>query len=247
MHTIDEVLERMDAIVAECRAGDSRAAYFAVLYRRVTRRIKEGIERGEFEDNARMERLDVLFALRYFEAYDAYRQGLPLTQCWQVALQTADTSSPVILQHLLLGINAHINLDLGIAAVQTAGQQALEGLQSDFDGINRILAELVDGVKAKLGKASPAFGWLMPIARQFDEKLVNFSIGVAREGAWRFACKLHVHPNPSQLIAERDQQIARLAQALAHPRGRMVAFILWLIRLFEWQTPTQIAGVLEEI
>jgi hypothetical protein len=190
-----------------------------------------------------MERLDVLFAMRYFEAYDAYRQGLSPTQSWQIALHQLENKQLILLQHLLLGINAHINLDLGIAAVQTVDQQPLEMLRADFDAINRILAELVDEVKANLSAVSPVFGYLMPLARQLDEKLVNFSIEVARQGAWRFACKLYANPEPDSCILERDQQVAKLAQAMVKP-GRILSWLLWCIRLGEWRSPKQVAQVL---
>jgi hypothetical protein len=42
MKTIDEVLLRMDEIVEECKKRSSSLGYFAVLYRMVTRRIREG-------------------------------------------------------------------------------------------------------------------------------------------------------------------------------------------------------------
>jgi hypothetical protein len=244
MQTIDDVLHKMDEIVADCDRRHSRAAYFAVLYRKVTRRVKEGIARGEFEDNARMEKLDVLFASRYFDAYDQYVRGEQLTRSWQIAFQAAGESHHIIMQHLLLGINAHINLDLGIAAVETAGSQPLEPLRGDFDAINRVLAELVDEVKASLGKTSPAFGWLMPLAKKQDEKLVNFSIAIAREGAWRFAQRLYASPERSAAIAERDLRIAALARALAQP-GRWLALLLRLIRLGEWRGVAATAKALE--
>ena len=60
MNTINEVLLKLDEIVEECRIRQSRIGYFAILYRQVTRRVKEGILQGEFEDNLRMEKLDVL-------------------------------------------------------------------------------------------------------------------------------------------------------------------------------------------
>jgi hypothetical protein len=246
MRTIDDVLLKMDEIIAHCIQQNSRAAYFAVLYRQVTQRIKEGILRGEFEDNARMEKLDVRFAHRYFVAYDQYASGGQPTQSWLVAFQAAGESRHIILQHLLLGINAHINLDLGIAAVETAGNQPLDSLKGDFDAINRILSELVDGVKAQLGKASPAFGWLMPLAKKQDEKLVNFSIAIARDGAWRFAQRIHTSPNREAAITERDLRIAALARALAQPGSRL-AFLLRLIRLGEWRGVAATTKALEGV
>lgn len=56
---------------------------------------------------------------------------------------------PLILQHLLLGINAHINLDLGIAAAQTSPGDDLPDLRNDFVEINRVLVRQVDGIRER--------------------------------------------------------------------------------------------------
>lgn len=47
------------------------AGYFAALYRKVTSRAKQGIADNEFEDGSRMEKLDVIFANPYINAYMA--------------------------------------------------------------------------------------------------------------------------------------------------------------------------------
>ena len=73
--TIDEVIEHLDDVIALARSEKSRLGYFAVLYRNVTIKVKEGILAGSFEDGARMERLDVAFANRYLDALKRYRQG----------------------------------------------------------------------------------------------------------------------------------------------------------------------------
>ena len=78
--TIDEVIERLGAIIEESVRTESRLGYFASLYNRVTITVRDGVKTGRFEDNARMERLDVLFANRYLDAYDAYRRGEPPTR-----------------------------------------------------------------------------------------------------------------------------------------------------------------------
>ncbi len=108
--TIDEVVEHLDALIDWARREHSRVGYFAAMYRGVTRRVHEGIIAGRFEDGERMERLDVAFASRYLEAVAQYRRGEPTTQAWNVAFAAATSWRPIVLQHLLLGINAHINL-----------------------------------------------------------------------------------------------------------------------------------------
>ena len=55
--SIDEVLTRLDEVIAEARHRQSRNGYFAALYRDVTARVAAAIEAGELEDDVRMERL----------------------------------------------------------------------------------------------------------------------------------------------------------------------------------------------
>ncbi|NIR65754.1 MAG: hypothetical protein GWN00_24945 [Aliifodinibius sp.] len=95
--------------------------YFAALYRKVTIRVKE-----EFEDPERMERLDVLFANRYLEAFEQYHTRKETTVSWKLAFDTCKRWRPIVLQHLLLGMNTHIRLDLGVAAAETANRGQFE-------------------------------------------------------------------------------------------------------------------------
>jgi hypothetical protein len=232
---IDDIIRQLEAIIQTCAAENNRAGYFAVLYHRVTCRIKEGITKSEFEDNARMERLDVLFAGRYLDAWNTWRAGRNTTGSWKVAFDAAANKDHLILQHLLLGINAHINLDLGIAAAETMKGYSLDGVKKDFDSINNILAALVDEVQDNLGKVS----LLMPLfdrcTRGYDEKIVCFSINVAREGAWLFATELSGKAGQiyDDCIIVRDRSIAILGQNIITLKGNFLAFMLTIARLFE--------------
>ncbi len=100
-----------------------------------------------------MARLDVIFASRYLQAHEAWRSGQPLTDSWKIAFEATKTSSLLILQQLLLGINAHINLDLG--AVETMKQQVLEDIHTDFDTINTIIGSLTYQVLQEIDRMSP--------------------------------------------------------------------------------------------
>lgn len=246
MKNIDEVLTRMDEIVEECRRKNYRHGYFAVLYRLVTQKIKEGIESGEFEDNARMERLDIIFAKRFFDAWDLYKSGEVPTLSWLVAFKAAEENKLLILHHLLLGINAHINLDLGIAAVETMEGKPLAGLKNDFDKINEILASMVEGVKNNISRVSKIFGFAIRLAKQKDEMLVNFSISVARKGAWEFALRYASASDRSLTLHLRDESIAEIAGKLANPGWRMRR-IINLIRLGEYHSVPYVMKELETI
>lgn len=246
MKTIEEVLTRMDQIVAECKTQQSRIGYFAILYRQVTRRVRDGILAGEFEDNPRMEVLDVLFAKRFIDAYESWKSGSKPTESWRIAFEASKNSGNLVLQHLFLGINAHINLDLGIAASETMLEKDLAGIQGDFNKINGVLRELVDGVKTNISTVSPIFGWLIPLAKGRDEMLLNFSIQLARDGAWKYAREYHADPDKVFQIRDRDANIAKLAQKLISP-GKLLAFIVEIVAFAEWKSVSRIMDQLDVV
>lgn len=235
MQTINDVLFRLDEIVEECRISQSRIGYFAILYRQVTRRVKEGILQCEFEDNPRMEMLDVLFAKRFIDAYDLWRGGQKPSKSWFVAFEASMKSNHLVLQHLFLGINAHINLDLGISASETMADKTIAGIEGDFNKINAVLAELVEGVKANISMISPIFGWLMPLTKGRDEMLLNFSIQSARNGAWKFAGEYHAAVDKILIIKDRDQNISSLAVKLINP-GKLLSAIIKIVGFAEWKS-----------
>ena len=116
--TFDDTIGTLEAIVDRCAAAGDRAGYFAAMYLAVTNTMRERAAEGTFQDPARMERFITGFAGRYLDAVAAWQAGAPCTASWRVAFEASRRRRPIILQHLLLGMNAHINLDLGVAAVR---------------------------------------------------------------------------------------------------------------------------------
>ena len=53
----------------------------------------------------------------------------------------------MILQHVLVGMNAHINYDLPLAVIAAANGDKIADLEQDFNAINDILADLLDPVQ----------------------------------------------------------------------------------------------------
>ena len=243
-HTINEVIQHLDEIIAETIAQNSKLAFFPILYRKVTIAVKDGIINKDFENNERMEQLDVIFANRYLAAYTAYKDGAKPTAAWQIAFDQSHAFWPLVLQHLLLGINAHINLDLGIAAAEVAGPN-LENLKGDFYKINSLLSSMVEGVQDEINKISPIIGLLDVFAGKLDERLVDFSIKIARDGAWDFAQNYHSANAEDRLVLlqDRDHSIAWLGKDLAKP-GLPLNLIAGFIKVFEWKKVSRIAPVL---
>jgi len=260
--TIDEVLAQLTQIIAEAEKTGNRIGYFAALYYKVTAKVKEGITKNEFENGPRMERLDVLFASRYLDALRTWQQGKTPTQSWKIAFDATRSSSLLVLQQLLLGINAHINLDLGIAAVaatqnaQPAATQNspaattrqngdLDDIQKDFDAINTIIGSLTFEVIHKIDRVSPLLSLIGLHADNTDSLLIQFSIGNARDGAWCFAEELSKKSGSdyTACIDARDKDIAKLATTLIKAPG-LIGLTLWIIHLFEWKSTGKIIGIL---
>ena len=116
---IDDVLTELAAIVADTKKRRDPLGYFAALYRQVTLRVKTGIAQGKFEDGPRMSRFDASFANAYFRAYQRHQKHQSPGRAWGFAFDRARLDRTLIVQNLLLGINAHINLDLGVVTGTT--------------------------------------------------------------------------------------------------------------------------------
>ncbi len=231
---IEEVIHHLDQVVARARAEGSRLGYFAALYRKVTAVVQEGIAAGRFDDGPRLERLDVLFANRYLDALAKYRAGGGATRSWRLAFQAAERWPPLVMQHLLLGTNAHINLDLGIAAAEAAPGAALPALRADFERINEILASLVDESKAALAGVWPPLLLLDGLAGRTEDLVITFSMKRARDQAWAVAERLNGLSTTEKVaaIARLDRDVARLAERLLRP-SLPTRLVLWRIRLAE--------------
>ncbi len=126
--SIDEVIAQLTAIIEWSKQNNSRIGHFAALYRKVTIQVKKGSTDNFFDDGPRMERLDIIFANRYIHACYQYQTEQTPTQSWVRAFNETEHWWPIVLQHLLIGMNAHINLDLGIAAAETVPPGELPGL-----------------------------------------------------------------------------------------------------------------------
>ena len=247
--TIDEVILALTGIIKVCTDEKSRLGYFPALYRRVTERVKDGIGAGRFEDGGRMERLDVTFANRYLDAWECWRGGLPVTASWRVAFGAGSRWQPVILQHLLSGMNAHINLDLAIAAAETCPGPEIQGLNNDFDKINQLLSELVNPVEQELAEVSPWIGLIETFGGHEEDRVLNFSMEAARDLAWTNAVRL-APLQESGLESERDLAIQDmdcvvegLGRLIVHP-GPMLRTGLLLVRMREESNAPKVIAAL---
>lgn len=234
INSINKVITILDEIISESEKNNNPLGYFAALYQKVTIKVKEGIESDYFDDGPRMEKLDVVFAKRYIDAYYAWQKSEEVTKSWQKVFELSNNYWPIVLQHLLIGMNAHINLDLGIAAAEVSKSKNIDELENDFNRINEILSSLVNDVQNNLAEIWPTLKKILLKTNKADDFLVDFSMELARDGAWKFA-KIISETSENEidkLVKERDEKIAKKAALVTNP-GFVANLIFKIIRLGE--------------
>ena len=224
--TITEVLARLDEIIDATRAANNPAGYFTYVYRHTTAAVKRAIDAGRFEDNARMEAFDVAFANLYLDAWERHDCGERCgSAAWQLSFE-ATGQSKAIVQHVLLGMNAHINLDLGVAAGQLMAGKQLDELESDFLLVNDILQEIIDELQERISRVSPLFYLVDLICMNRDERLLDSSMRAARGQAWVVAHRVWSAGEDGAVLIDRiDGNVARFGNTIAAPRRRMPRWV----------------------
>lgn len=240
VHSFDEVIARLQTLIAHFDEQHSRLSIYPTIYIKVTQGIKKAVADGHFEDPAWLERLDLLFASQYFRIIEHFQAGrldqIPL--CWRTALEAAAGGETVVLQDIVLAINARLNHDLGIALFQAGiAEEDTERRIRDYKRIHDIFAASINDVQDILaGKYSAVLGFLDMIAGALDELVVDFLYTQARDTALDNAFALANSSSEEEarrLIAGIDRQATDIAQTLLLRRLVMGGWIISALRQVE--------------
>jgi hypothetical protein len=231
MLTEQPVLARMSALVDHWEAAHDRRAIFLGCYRLMTLNMLDAIAAGRFQDDAWVSRLLHGFAAYYFAALDRSDRNSPDTPAvWRLAFDATRDADVTTLQHLLLGVNAHINFDLVFAlcdqlapewAGLSAGQRARR--HADHELVNRIIGESVDAVQDQvIDRHSPWFDFVDKLLGPVDEWLTSRLISHWREEVWSQAVRYLELPTPEEreVLRQRiEQQALQLGNDLLKIRS----------------------------
>jgi len=176
----------------------------------------------------------VVFANRYLQAYYDFKNNQTVSQSWLTSFQVKDKKLTII-QHLIMGMNAHISFDLGIAAEEIAANGELKKMEKDFLKVNEILIEITGEMQDKINRVSKLMFLLDWFGARKDEKVIEFGMVTARDFAWKFAVGLSVIDGKGQpaLIQETDQIVADINRHIQRPKRKITHFTLRLVSFFE--------------
>lgn len=228
---VHEALISLQTVSERMRAADDLRGVFPDVYGVITRRVVEALEDGLFWEPAWIEKLAGRFAELYFDALIPALDDRPCdTMAWQLALKPHALRMPV--RDAILGINAHINVDLarGIADNIRAAGGANDPVQMaryrhDHDAVNGVLRSALPEVYARLSDA-----WRCPLTRPMTSGPVRAqAVGAAamlvvedwRDRVWGDAVAL-LHASPARqaaLLQQFDARAVRFARVWSGPLG----------------------------
>ena len=218
--TVDDVRHLLARCIETAREENSADGYFPLIYSWETADIARAADDGQFHAPDAIRKMIVAFANRYFTARALFRAGQPTSRAWALAFRAARASSALVVQHMLLAMNAHINLDLAAATAET-------GLPwPDYSKVDVILGNGVGRIQGCLNRTTPVLRALDLFGGNFDEMFTIYSLKAARRYAFEMAQRSSATPEAGRpaLVAEADACALSLGERLLRPplRDRML-------------------------
>ena len=191
---IEELIDRMVALLEPLEAAGDKRRYFHATYQRTTIAVAEELKRGGFADPDWVERWDVAFADLYLDALEADTTGRRPSRPWAIAFGAPDGLPP--LRHVLLGMNAHINYDLPQALVAVISDEQFDDAallarrEADHRAIDDVLASRVAAEDDELTRLSGPPPLLDRLLRPFNRLGTQRFLREARQKVWANAAAL---------------------------------------------------------
>ncbi|MDY7230210.1 DUF5995 family protein [Hyalangium rubrum] len=191
--TLEDSLERMRETLKEFYGRRDNRAIFLRAYYTMTSEVRDAL-RGEgdfaqpiFFDSKWVEALAAGFAQLYFDSLET-----PRNKAWALAHGTACKPRASVLENLLLGINAHINVDLAfsvhtllVGGGEATNLEQLARRKFDHDQINNVLMRSLPKIQDVLAREFG--GGVRFFSRLFgkvDELLTITGLRYYRDRVW---------------------------------------------------------------
>ncbi|MGC4092702.1 MAG: DUF5995 family protein [Polyangiaceae bacterium] len=174
-------------------AAADRRAIFASVYTLTTLRMAESIDAGDYTNTAWMVSYQTEFANHYRKALNAYANGQrsQVPNAWLIAFDAAAGAQSLIIQDVLLGMNAHIDYDLAFAIEKVKISPNTASRYLDHTKVNSVLGEVSDEIIAALGSLYGAnYAAVDAALGPADELLLAAGMATARQNAWNNAVLL---------------------------------------------------------
>ncbi|PHN07070.1 DUF5995 family protein [Flavilitoribacter nigricans] len=188
-----DIIQQMKQQTRTWEDAQDRRAIFLECYTLMTGNMLRAIDDRRFRDCTWAKQLLLRFADYYFVALDAY--GCTDKECvtvWTFAHDCSCGKDLHVLQHLLLGINAHINYDLVLSLVDLLDPEwnnlsdaERQDRYHDHCLVNEIIAATIDTVQDDVvERYDPRMDIIDRLFGRLDERLLSSLITHWRQQVW---------------------------------------------------------------
>jgi hypothetical protein len=223
LNTLDDVVNCFTTLERRFNEARDKRAVFATAYLTITRAMKSGIESGRFGDDDWVGIYLRSFARLYVEALRDYEEGdlARVPRAWRVAFDLGAAREGLIIQHLVLGINAHVNHDLPIALANAGIDPQRPRRYDDHTSVNVVLGATLDALQDHVERLySPVLRLFDNLLGRWDDEFSFTMVKNAREHAW-LACLdlVEARDEDERALARRrvDDASGELAEMIARP------------------------------
>ena len=172
--------------------GDRRAIFLSV-YALTTYKVGVQVDAGYFNDTVWIEEYQLEFANQYRRAFYDYESGnrSKVPKVWRVAFDASKSGNTLIVQDILLGMNAHINFDLAYTLRDVDIKNNRSAKYEDHNLVNNVLSDIVGDITVALSEIYGSNYAAIDVALgDIDDQLIGTGMVAAREQAWNNARKL---------------------------------------------------------
>jgi hypothetical protein len=202
---VNRTLRAMNQQFGAAVARSEHDAVLSLAYLRTTEEFKRAVETpGFFQDVRYLNHEDAVFAELYFDARTDWNAGRTsaVPGAWALAFDAADRKAVSGIGNLLLGMNAHVQLDLpktlaAIGLVKPDGGSR----KADHDKVNVFLNRIAQPIITEIAQRFDPTVSSANLPGPFDE-YTFFQLLVAwRETAWRNAERLAAARTQTERLA----------------------------------------------
>tara|TARA_R110002049_G_scaffold91682_2_gene228225 strand:- start:2183 stop:2881 length:699 start_codon:yes stop_codon:yes gene_type:complete len=225
MEVNNSVVDKMMETVKKFEANKDNRTIFLHCYSMMTANMLLAIEQNKFHDTQWVNQLLNRFADYYFNALTCYDCGEETPTVWKEVHKAAASKKLHVIQHLLLGVNSHINYDLVLTLydmlspewADLSDEMRVKRYQ-DHCLVNLIIGDTIDKVQDEVvEKYSPSMDVIDKLMGRLDEFLLLKLITAWRDKVWDHTQELLVlegEAERTKYILELEKKVLKKADWL---------------------------------
>ncbi len=233
--TVQETVNALEEAVTWSVDNTSQVGYFAAWYQALAQRVYGQLQQGAFKHPAEVEQVFVRMVGRYLIAFDAYKntKSIP-SDAWKYYFSASSAWSPIVLQHVLMGVHTVANLDLKVAMLQVESAEKTRINRHDIEQMWTLMEEVMEEKQRMFRALWPRLRTLEPFIGIPEKSAWGLEKEHSTASRWAWINQVSLF-NPAEQaieIVKLDRSVVGQLQRIRHP-GVSAGMAILAIRLSE--------------